>query len=530
MSDSDTLTAPPGLDAFPLAGRRTSAQATETLRTPGFSTRYPALINPEIIDPEVLGAMKPAWCQSHFPEADIEVFHLRDVYAIDDCLILDQQLRVIENVSDRVTDDRIQVAIQDILRHQAMGSTPRYAQGIAARRAGGGNFGHFLLEMLPMAVVARSLHTDWDPVYWAHLADPPLVDAMLRAFRLVGIPLDRIALLPYRTPAFFANLLVVRGLTAHGRYMSPTAVNIVRDMAASIPPGPKRRLFVRRIPGWHGARALTNQDELCARLAARGYEIIEPGAMSLEQQIAAFRGATQVVGTSGAAMTNILFCEPGTSVTNIIGARVPDTFFWFIANHMRLNYTELRCPQAPVDGPDGWKASLTICEADIRYLEELDPDSPMPSGQAPPSAVEGDLPQFGTVLAHVQSEGDIEAPINQRLSGRDPGHRIEGFAIHPEGDIAPRDIEYRGILGKTWRSPWVGGGAFCGTRGWSLPLFGLTVRLLGDTARKYECVYDARFADGSTRHAIPAGEDCMAETQAPLTSFTLRIRPRATAP
>ncbi len=486
--------------------------------------------------------MEPAWCQSRFPEADISVFHLRDVYAIDDCLIFDQQLRLIENVSDPYPDSRAQAAIEDILSHKSARTIPHFAQGIAARRSGGGNFGHFLLEMLPMAVVAKSLFPDWNPVYWAHLADPPVVDVMLRAFRLVGVPLNRIAFRAYHAPVFFSHLLVVRGLTRHGSYMSPTAVTIVRDMASVIPPGPKRRLFVRRIPGWHGGRALTNQDEVCTRLAARGYEIIEPGSMSLEQQIAAFRGATMVVGPSGAAMTNILFCEPGTKVVNIMGARVPDTFFWFIANHMDLNYIEMRCPQAPREGLDGWKADLTISEADIRYLEELTPDSPMPQATGAPdteatdavaagqSAHPCDAGPDGTVLAHIQSEGDLEAPFNQRVSGRDPSHRIEGFAIHPADGIAPHEIEYRGILDKAWRSPWVSGGTFCGTRGWSLPLFGVSIRLLGDAAQKYDCVYDATFADGTVRRNTPAGDDCMSDSMAPLTSLTLRIRQRPPLP
>lgn len=89
-------------------------------------------------------------------------------------------------------------------------------------------------------------------------------------------------------------------------------------------------------------RILVNQDELGARVAARGFRPIDPWELTLEQQIAEFSGAEEVIGVAGAAMTNIVFCRPGMRVVMLAPPQFADTFFWFIATHCGLHYSELR--------------------------------------------------------------------------------------------------------------------------------------------------------------------------------------------
>lgn len=513
----------PTAEPLPMAVRKVTAEPILSLRAPGFTTSRPHIINAEIMDPHALHAMEQAWQHRTFPDHEIHVFHIQNVYITDECLIFDKNMQFIDNASDVHSDTQIRAAATDIITLNEQKRLPHFRQGIVTKRRAAGNYGHFLMEMLPMAVIGRSVKPDWDPHYWAHLADPPMLDVMLRAFRLLDIPLDRVLLKSYREPVFFSNLLVVRGLTKHGQYMSPNVVGVAETLAASIPAGTQRKLFVRRIPGWHGARALTNQDELCNRLAARGYDIIEPGSMSLEQQISAFRGADQVVGVSGAALTNIVFCKPGITVTSLIGSRVPDTFFWFIAAHKRLNYVEIRCEQERMEGPDAWKADFTISDADIRYLEDLTPNSPLPGAQTNTLAMRLATTE---VFCHVQDVGDLTVRCGELLIGKASHQAIEGFGINPGDDIPPEEIEYRGILGRNWPSPWVSGGEFCGTKGWSLPLFGFAVRLRGKTEQRYRCRYDASFADGTVLSSVTAGIDCVAEPLAPLVSMTLYLERR----
>ena len=85
-------------------------------------------------------------------------------------------------------------------------------------------------------------------------------------------------------------------------------------------------------------RQLTNEAELEAQLAARGFTTFVPGRAPLAEQIARFRAADVIVAVHGAALTNLLFCRPGTKVIEIFPANfVKSTYLW-LAGQLGLHY------------------------------------------------------------------------------------------------------------------------------------------------------------------------------------------------
>jgi len=145
---------------------------------------------------------------------------------------------------------------------------------------------------------------------------------------------------------------------------------------------------------------------------------------------------------------------------------------------------------------------------------------------APGPGVAGAMPE---ALAHVQMRGDIGANLGEWVGDRGSKRWIEGFAITPQRLISPQDIEYQGVLGRGWLSPWVEGGQLCGSRGMALPLLGFRVRLKGQAAQIFECLYSATFVDGSAVGPVAEGEPCEAESLAPLEAFQLVLRRRQPA-
>ena len=142
---------------------------------------------------------------------------------------------------------------------------------------------------------------------------------------------------------------------------------------------------------------------------------------------------------------------------------------------------------------------------------------------------EGPAPD-ADLVAHIQRTGDVGAKLGEWMGVRGSRLWIEGFAIAPAVTIgglpAGEAIEYQGLLGRDWLSPWVDGGKFCGSRGMALPLLGLRVRLKGKAADTQQCRVIATFADGTL--VGPVGEDtvCQAESLAPLEAFRIEIAPR----
>jgi len=134
-------------------------------------------------------------------------------------------------------------------------------------------------------------------------------------------------------------------------------------------------------------------------------------------------------------------------------------------------------------------------------------------------------PPAGTdVVAHVARVGDLAGAFGDWIGQRGSQRWIEGFGIMPRADIAPEDIEYQGVLGRGWLSPWVEGGKFCGSRGMALPLLGLRARLRGAAANAFSLSYSATFVDGTSKGPVEAGEACEAESLAPLEAFQVVLQ------
>jgi hypothetical protein len=156
----------------------------------------------------------------------------------------------------------------------------------------------------------------------------------------------------------------------------------------------------------------------------------------------------------------------------------------------------------------------------MRLNGEVAPAAPQPVAAPLMPVAEPD------VLAHVQRTGDVGCKIGDWIGTRGSRLWMEGFGVAPHTGVDPEDIEYQGVLGRGWLSPWVQGGKFCGSRGMALPLLGFKLRLKGNAAKAYTCSYSATFIDGSAVGPVPAGESCEAESLASLEAFQIELRPR----
>ena len=89
---------------------------------------------------------------------------------------------------------------------------------------------------------------------------------------------------------------------------------------------PWRKLFLTRRKGY---RSLGNRDELELLLLQHNFEIVELDGASLDFQLELFSQAAVIVAPTGAALTNMLFCQPGTKVIIFMSNHeVTNFYFW----------------------------------------------------------------------------------------------------------------------------------------------------------------------------------------------------------
>jgi len=88
------------------------------------------------------------------------------------------------------------------------------------------------------------------------------------------------------------------------------------------------KIYIRRNSG---IRQVVNAAELEAALVARGYAVVEPEKLSFIEQVRMFAGARSIVGSSGAALANLIFAPESADIHVLIG-RYADTSFWYWQN------------------------------------------------------------------------------------------------------------------------------------------------------------------------------------------------------
>ena len=133
------------------------------------------------------------------------------------------------------------------------------------------------------------------------------------------------------------------------------------------------------------------------------------------------------------------------------------------------------------------------------------------------------------VTAHVRTRGDmtfVSAPWAGRIA---PGLWIESFSVQPLGQLAPKDIEYKGLTGTGFETPWISGDANCGTKGISVPLMGFAIRLKpGSDSSAFDCEYSGYFQSGATVGPLRNGAPCRSTVaNDPLEGIQIRIVRRA---
>nr|WP_272884917.1 glycosyltransferase 61 family protein [Candidatus Rhodoblastus alkanivorans] len=183
---------------------------------------------------------------------------------------------------------------------------------LLAAQPGSPNFGHFLLDIVPLMALGREIG--------APMLSWPLRDWQRGIVARLGLKPGQLREIPAKNH-FVAQPVVsnrMAGLGAHIAHPQAKktfdAIRATVDLAAydHLP----RRFFLMR--GMKHGRALKNRAELAEALASHGVVSVQPEMLGFEEQVALFARAELAVAEFGAAMANVVFCPPGAKVVEII--------------------------------------------------------------------------------------------------------------------------------------------------------------------------------------------------------------------
>jgi len=194
-----------------------------------------------------------------------------------------------------------------------------------------GNYYHFLLDSLPRFHLLQKAGfklTDIDWVYCPPATTPNAEyllsqlgfqpSQLISAADEIGIQAD--------------TLLAVSFPGARGNYPK-WAVDFLRQLAHLPNHPPRRRLYVTR-GKW--SRKLINESATFEILQQYGFEFYDPDEQ--ENQALDFNQAEIIVAPHGAALANIVFCQPGTKLLELLPTDHPFAYFYTLSQSADLQY------------------------------------------------------------------------------------------------------------------------------------------------------------------------------------------------
>lgn len=194
---------------------------------------------------------------------------------------------------------------------------------------GSANYYHFLTDVLPRLGVYADAVPDPDPT-------PTVLVPQGRGWQRTLLEIAGYGHLPVVEDApdvaVRADRLFVPSIPNVLEIAPESTVAWVREHLRPRPdadPRP-RRLYVTR-GTQPNSRRVVREDELWALLEERGFEKVEPGGLSPQEQIDVFSTAEMIVGPHGAALTNLLFAPAGVTVLELFTASYVNQCYWSIS-------------------------------------------------------------------------------------------------------------------------------------------------------------------------------------------------------
>ncbi len=331
------------------------------IHSPGFFIPPPTIWHQDRIAPDDFAAMHVSWRKVWFDPQSVRILVLEDVYVASEGLVFTRDLDVFAPSVTQHTQEHIDES-RDAIR-RAAGKLPRIAgDAVLCRKRGAANYGHWLVEMLPKAWLVTQ-HWDRPLCFLIQATAEPLRSAMRASLAHLGIHSGHCHE-SGEDPVLVDRVILVDGLTDHGGYMSPLAMECLRDVGAKVQPGRAERLLVTRSS--MQTRRFVNEASLLAEAEAKGLTVVDPSRLPFGEQVSAFKGAKQIVGAMGSAMANVAFAQAGTPIVTLAPATMRDTFFWFICGLHDLPYVEVRCLQfGPKTGPAEWDTEILLSSKDL---------------------------------------------------------------------------------------------------------------------------------------------------------------------
>lgn len=200
----------------------------------------------------------------------------------------------------------------------------------------GTNYYHWLLDLLPRLSLIERGGESLDSIDY-FLVNDRASRFQRETLELLGIPKRKI-IKSHWHPHIQAAELIVPSFTCDTGHFARWQVEwLQKKFGSGNHVNKSRRLYLNRRNVSY--RKVENESEIETFLKLYGFESIDPGDYSVQEQVRLFAEAEILVAPHGAALANIVFCQPGTKVVELLHPKAVNLMYWTLSETIGLHYS-----------------------------------------------------------------------------------------------------------------------------------------------------------------------------------------------
>ncbi|WP_247236978.1 DUF563 domain-containing protein [Telluribacter sp. SYSU D00476] len=206
-----------------------------------------------------------------------------------------------------------------------------------------GNYFHWITDLLPRLIKIKQEVKDMnDRILILH---HPATSYEISSLSALGFDANKVIRLHPFELARVKDLVVAEYIDC-GRSFPIWKKNLL-DQLYQLPlykedTGERSKIYLKR--GREAKRQLIGEEILCGELQRLGFKIINPRYISFTEQASLLSKASVVVALHGAALTNIIFCKPDTTIIEIRSELSPPEHYSAIAKAYNLRFQTISAP------------------------------------------------------------------------------------------------------------------------------------------------------------------------------------------
>jgi capsular polysaccharide biosynthesis protein len=316
--------------------------------------------------PETFGRPLPKAFSDHVrarvPAAGVHVLHDVRFWGHYGGSVIGRDNRLLGDVSPDVWT---------LKRHKALGciglppvKTLSGTVAVIATAEAESNYWHWMMDAVPRLHLLEKAGYPPDKVDW-YLTNARMTSFQRETLAAIGLPENKLVMVNDHT-----HLKLDTAIVPSIRPASWDVPSWIPHYLNKLPIGTAGQNYVSELlflsRAGEATRRLTCEAELVPELEKRGFIVAQPGNWSVAEQKAVFAVARLVVAPHGAALTNLVFCQPGTVVLDLMSATWPGLYFWGLASAQNVTYSVLVDGSSDQDGTQRTK-DITLTRDQVLY-------------------------------------------------------------------------------------------------------------------------------------------------------------------